>query len=170
MAKKDKDDIQHQQQPISQQRQLQQQIAQTLTERSIWVRFGWLLLRVRPLTLAQLYRIGEIVADIDQCDFKGAERINPTKVALERYSDFQLCQQVAVHIIFRSRLWRTLLGRFIRSRLTMPKYQQLIAFATHSMNASFFLTSLLSLKGIKQMTQPTRTANQTAHGDSWVEL
>ena len=41
------------------------EVANTLSEKGIWIRIGFLPFRLRPITLAQIYEMGAIANDIN---------------------------------------------------------------------------------------------------------
>ena len=52
----------------------------------------------------------------------------------------------------------------------MKKYQTMMEYYLMTIRAAFFLISFTSLKGMKEITKQTNTAEATALGDSLVEL
>ena len=139
----------------------------TITERPLLIRVGLLFFMARPLTLAQLWRVGAIVAEMPELNLEG--RFNPMAKVLERPNDFRLCTEIFIALLFRSWLSQKLFGWYIRKHLTPQQYAKLLTYTTQSFDASFFLTNLTFLKGIKTVTSQTNTDEAIALGDSLEE-
>lgn len=135
--------------------------AGVITEKSIFVFFGMIPFLVRPMTLAQIWQIGEKIGDIDEIDIEG--EFNPYQKVFSMFKDVKSANEITPIIVFRSRLMRRIFGRFIRKRMTMKKYNELLQYASLSFDASFFLQSITFLKGCSQTT--TNTKEAIARGD-----
>lgn len=131
-----------------------------LAEKAIWVRFGLIPFRIRPLTLAQIWEIGEKVQECKQLEVEG--RFNAIEKMLSAHQDIRTLQKIVVKAVFRSSVARFLFGWYIRKHTTMKRYKQVISFCSQSFNAPFFFQSLLFLRGAKQVTMNTHEA--TRHG------
>lgn len=138
--------------------------ADVITEKPIWMRFGLLYFVLRPMTMAQIYEVGALVEKTEGLALKG--EFNPIVEMLSRYQDVNTCSQVATIMLFRSRLMRKLFGWYVRHNMTMSRYKQIIEFGAITFQAGFFLTSFSFLRGAKETTKMTNTAEATALGDS----
>lgn len=141
------------------------QVAETLTERSQIMRVGLIPFRLRPLTLAQIYEMGVFASQIDAESLKGKERVQVLAEVVAHHEDARLMIKIFLICLFRTKLCRFLFGRYIRKRLTVMKMQQLIMYLSQSINANFFLTSIIFLRQTATITEPSQT---TAHGQ-WSE-
>ena len=142
------------------------EVANTLSEKGIWIRIGFLPFRLRPITLAQIYEMGAIANDINADGLEEKKKIKILAETIAHYNDARIMSKVFVICLFRSLLMRFLFGWYIRHNLTMREYEKLITFESTSFNINFFLTSIISLKKTTTMTNPNPT---TAHGQQWVE-
>ena len=143
------------------------EVANTLSEKGIWVRGGFLPFRLRPITLAQIYEMGAIANDINADGLEEKKKIKILAETIAHYNDARIMSKVFVICLFRSLLMRFLFGWYIRHNLTMREYEPLITFESTSFNINFFLASIIFLKKTTTMTNPNPT---TAHGQQWVEL
>lgn len=136
----------------------------TISEKPMYIRFGWLVFKIKPATLLQIYEAGSELEETNSLDLKG--KINPVEVLLKSYKDIDIASKIVVILMFRSLLCRLLFGRFVRHRLDMYKYQKIMDYSVLSFNATFFLTNFTFLKGVREVTKPTNTPEATARGDS----
>lgn len=141
-----------------------QQTADVLTEKPKYMRFGLLFFCLKPMTMAQIYEIGGLVEKTEGINLEG--EINPIVEMLSRYEDVETCTQVAITMLFRSRIMRKLFGWYVRRHMTMNRYQEIIEFGAITFRAGFFLTSFSFLRGAKETTKMTNTAAATVLGDS----
>ena len=141
-----------------------QKTADVITEKPKYMRFGLLYFVLRPMTMAQIYEVGALVEKTEGIDLQG--EFNPIVEMLSRYRDVDTCSKVATIMLFRSRLMRTLFGRYVRHHMTMNRYKEIIEFGAITFQAGFFLTSFSFLRGTKETTKMTNTAEVTALGDS----
>lgn len=135
-------------------------VAETLTERSKWFRVGWLWFRMKPLTLGQIYEMGEFVNDMSE-ELKVETRTNALAEMFLRYADTKQMQEIFLVCLFRRRWKRWLFRRYILHRLTVYIFHSMINFLVLSFSANFFLTSIIFLRQTKRMTEPSPT---TPHG------
>ena len=142
------------------------EVANTLSEKGIWVRIGFLPFQLRPITLAQIYEMGAIANDINADGLEEKKKIKILAETIAHYNDARIMSKVFIICLFRSLLMRFLFGWYIRHNLTMREYEKLITFESTSFNINFFLTSIIFLKKTTMMTNPNPT---TAHGQQWVE-
>ena len=142
------------------------EVANTLSEKGIWIRIGFLPFRLRPITLAQIYEMGAIANDINADGLEEKKKIKILAETIAHYNDARIMSKVFVICLFRSLLMRFLFGWYIRHNLTMREYEKLITFESTSFNINFFLTSIIFLKKTTTMTNPNQT---TVHGQQWVE-
>lgn len=134
----------------------------TIKEKGTWIRFGLLPFYIRPMTLGQIWEIGELVEKCDVIELEG--RFNAIEEILKHSKDLRLLQKVVVKAVFRSGLLRFLLGWYIKRKTTMGVYGKVISYCAESFNAPFFFQSMTFLRGSKQATMNTREAQ--VHGAS----
>ena len=116
------------------------EVANTLSEKGIWVRIGFLPFRLRPITLAQIYEMGAIANDINADGLEEKKKIKILAETIAHYDDARIMSKVFVICLFRSLLMRFLFGWYIRHNLTMREYEKLITFESTSFNINFFFT------------------------------
>ena len=133
------------------------QVAETMTERSMWIRIGWLWFRMRPLTLGQIFEMGEFTNDIDVSGLSMNLKTNVIAEMFIRHASAPLMQEIFVVCLFRRPWKRWLFRRYILKRLTMGRFQQMINFIITSFTANFFLTSIIFLRQTTRMTEPNPT-------------
>lgn len=136
----------------------------TFSEKPRLIRFGFLFFMMKPLTLAQIWEVGSVLEGQEIKPVNGD--VNVMAEMLERVDNIKAAQEIALIMLFRSRLKRTLFGWFVRSRLTMGRYQKMMEYYLMTLRAAFFLISITSLKGVKEMTKRTNTAEAIALGGS----
>lgn len=140
-------------------------VTQTILEQNVKVvKIGLFSFRIKPTTLAQVYELGAIVEQMEQLDLTG--NINIVLETLKRYTDLMAMQDIALTLLFRSRRKRAFWRPYVRKCLTMDIYKEILETGMASFKAAFFLTSITFLKGVKETTKLTNTAEATVHGDS----
>lgn len=139
--------------------------ANALCEKGVWIRFGLIPFRLKPLTLAQIWEIGENVQECKQLDIEG--KFNAIEKMLSAHQDVKTLQKIVVKAVFRSSIARFLFGWYISKHTTMNRYKQVISFCAQSFNAPFFFQSMTFLRGAKQVTMNTREVQ--VRGDSLEE-
>lgn len=142
----------------------QEKVAETISEKPRFIRFGIIPFMVRPATLTQIWEVGALVQDMNYTEMHG--RVNTLQVLLESHNDVRLCSQLVIILVFRSKLMRILLGWYVRHHLNVSRFKEVVNFMAVSFNATFFLTTFIFLKGTRQITTPTNTQEATARGDS----
>ena len=135
--------------------------ADTLTERSHWMRIGILPIRLRPLTLAQIYEMGEYIASMDSEGLKIKGIFNAAAEMLSKYKNVPLMQETFLVTAYRRRWMRRLTRHYILHRLTIKHFQKALEVIMSAYTANFFLTSIIFLRQTKPITEPRQT---TAHG------
>lgn len=135
--------------------------ADTLTEKSGWVRVGLLPFILRPLTFGQIYEMGEYVHGIDAEGLNLNDRVYPIAEMLTRYGNAKPMQEIFIIGAFRRRWTRWMFGRYVRKRLTLNHFKKLMEIVVNAYTANFFLTSIIFLRQTKPMTEPSQT---TARG------
>ena len=139
----------------------------TLSEKPRLIRFGFLYFKMKPLTLSQIWEIGSVLESQKIDPVQGD--VNVIAEMIQRTDNIKAAQDIAIIMLFRNGLHRKLFGDFIKSRLTMERYQKMMEYYLMTIRAAFFLISITSLKGVKEMTKRTNTAQATVLGDSSVE-
>ena len=148
---------------------VQKRVADTIAERPIFLWFGMIPFMVRPLTFTQLFDIGSISKDmkeVDQSKLNGRTSLSATLVY---YEEADRMSDIAVMTIFRTTWKRKLFGKFIKKRLTVRKYKKLQDYMAQTMDATFFLSTIIFLKGLNETTKPTNTPEATALGQQLAE-
>lgn len=130
--------------------------SEVISEKGAWCLFGWLPFRLRPLTLSQIWEIGEIVQQCDKLDLQG--EFYAIERMLSAHKDLKHLQNIVVKAVFRGSVARFLFGWYIRKHTTMNVYKRVISFCAKSFDAPFFFQSLTFLRGAKKVTMNTREA------------
>ena len=147
-------------------REQRQKVADTLSERPIWVRIGLFPFRVRPVTLSQIHDMGAVASEIKDIkidDLEQYRNMNIMAALIEHYKDADCMRQIAVILLFRSALMRAVFRRYIYRKLRIAHFQKLINYTAKSFDANFFLTSIIFLRRTTAMTGPSQ---MTARGQS----
>ncbi len=135
--------------------------ADALTERTVWTHIGLLPIRLRPLTLGQIYEMGEYVDKMEGDGLELEKKFNMAAEMLARYKSAEMMQETFLICAYRRRWARRLFRGYILHRLTIRKFQKALAVITDAFSANFFLTSIIFLHKTKPMTEPKQT---THHG------
>lgn len=131
--------------------------AEALVERTVWTHIGILPIRFRPLTLGQIYEMGEYIDGMEGEGLEPDKKVNVAAEMLARYKSAPLMQETYLIAAYRSRWARKLFRRYILKRLTIRKFQKAQEVITNSYGANFFLTSIIFLHKTKPMTEPKPT-------------
>lgn len=134
-----------------------QKVANALAERSHWIRVGWMHIRIKPLTLAQIYDMGAAANDINGDDLQSADKVNIIALLMKHAKDAKAMQDVFLVCAYRKKWKRWLFGKYLKSRLTVEHFNKLLATIATTFNANFFLTSIIFLSQTKIMTEPSQT-------------
>lgn len=134
-----------------------QRTAEVLTEKSLWMWVGFLLLHIKPLTLGQIYEIGTFTCDIESENLDLRRRIVPSAEMLMRYKSARQMQEIFLICAFRKRWKRWLFRHYILPRLTVAKFKKALDVVTDPCTANFFLTSIIFLRQVNAMTEPSQT-------------
>lgn len=143
---------------------VQKKVANTMAERPIILWFGCFPFMVRPLTFTQLFDIGSISKDMPEVEQKKIDGRTNVSATLLYYEEAPRMADIAVMTIFRSAWKRKLFGKFIKKRLTVSKYKKLQDYMAQTMDATFFLSTIIFLKGLNETTKPTNTPEATVLG------
>lgn len=138
-------------------------VADALSERSQWLRVGWLPIKIKPLTLSQIYDMGAAANNIDAYDLQHMEKVNIIAILVKHAKDAKALQDVFLVCAFRKKWKRCLFGRYLRNRLMVEHFNKLLTIIASTFNANFFLTSIIFLSQTKIVTEPNQT---TARGQS----
>ena len=134
-----------------------QRTAEVITEKSVWMRIGLLFLHIKPLTLGQIYEIGSFTCDIESENLDLRKRIVPSAEMLMRYKSAKQMQEIFLVCAFRRKWKRWLFRRYILPRLTVAKFKTAVDVITDPCTANFFLTSIIFLRQVNAMTEPSQT-------------
>lgn len=148
---------------------VQKKVANTIAERPIIIWFGCLPFIVRPLTFMQLFDIGSISKDMPEIEQQKIDGRTNVSATLVYYEEADRMSEIAVMTIFRSIWIRKLFRKYIKKRLTVRKYKKLQDYMAQTMDATFFLSTIIFLKGLNETTMPTNTPEVTAHGQPLAE-
>ena len=135
----------------------------TLGEEPIWVLVGLLPIKVRPITLYQMWEISSVLENVEIPEIN--ENGNAITEAMKYKDMYKIVFRVVLSILFRSKWKRSLFGRYLQKRFTMSQYRAVMTFGFESFNAAFFLGSFIFLKGAKETAKETRTAGAIHLGD-----
>lgn len=148
---------------------VQKRVADILGERPTIIWFGLLPFLIKPVTYNQIWDIGEItqnLPDLTQDKVKGLLDVSAT---LLFHAESKRMADVAVITMFRSSWMRWLFGNFVKKRLTVSRYKKLQDYMAKTMDAAFFLHTIIFLKGLKEVTKPTNMPEATVPGQPSVE-
>ncbi len=135
-----------------------EKVRNALLEQEVMIKVGWRTFRLRPLTLAQIWEMGVFANDIKEAEWGATDRINVLQEMFKHSSDAKSMCEIFIVCAFRKKVWRRFWGGYLRKRLTVMHFNQLLHFMSMSFNANFFLTSITFLGQTKIMTEPTTTA------------
>lgn len=133
----------------------------------IW--FGMLPFIVKPLTLVQIWDIGAISKDMPEVEQEKIDKLNAVSATLLYSGEAKKMADIAVLTMLRSVLMRWLFGSYIKKRLTIRKYKRLQDYMANTMDASFFLSTIIFLKGLNETTKTTNIAEVIVPGQQLVE-
>ena len=131
--------------------------AETLKEKPVKIKVGWLSFKIKPLTLMQIYEMSVFANDIKKPTWNDGEKINIISETISHGHDARLMCEVFIVCAFRKAWKRHLWGRYIRKHLDIYAFNELVKFISQSFNANFFLTSITFLTQMKIMTEPKTT-------------
>lgn len=140
-----------------------------MSERPIFIWFGFIPFLVRPLTFTQIYDLGSISKDMPEIEQQRVDGRTNVSATLLYYEEASRMSEIAVMAIFRSVWMRKLFRKFIKKRLTVRKYKKLQDYMAQTMDATFFLSTIIFLKGLNETTKPTNTPEAIVPGQPLVE-
>lgn len=132
-------------------------VAATLLEKATIIKVGLLRIKVKPLTLGQIFEMGEYSHDIKELQLETVKKMNVMQVLLAHTKDAKAMCEIFIICAFRKHWARKVFGRYIRHHLTIMHFNDLVKYISMSFNANFFLTSISFLSQTKIMTEPTTT-------------
>jgi len=132
-------------------------VAETLGEKSAFIRVGWLPIRIRPLTLHQIFEMGALANDIDMKGLESLKQFNILQQMMEHSNDAEIITKIAVVCLFRKRWKRWLFGRYVRKRIQLEHWAKITSFIATTFDGNFFLTSIIFLSRAKTLTEPQTT-------------
>ena len=143
-----------------------QRVSDALTEKPTYIRVGWKVFKARPLTLAQIYEMGTAACEINADGLNEKEnKVRVVAALIDHYNDARIMIEVFLICLFRSHIKRFLWRWYIKHRLKLNTFQELMGYVAQSFDANFFLTSIIFLRQATKMTEPSPT---TAPGQ-WSE-
>ena len=131
--------------------------ADVLTEKTRFMLVGWLPILLRPLTLGQIYEMGEFINEVDSDGLDFNEKVYPIAEMLARHTNAIQMQQIFMVGAYRRRWKRWLFRRYILHRLTIRHFDEMMNIILDAHTANFFLTSIIFLSQTKPMTEPKQT-------------
>ena len=131
--------------------------AETLKEKPVKIKVGWLSFKIKPFTLMQIYEMSVFANDIKKPSWKDNDKVNIIGEIIAHGNDARLMCEVFIVCAFRKAWKRHLFGRYIRKHLDIYAFNELVKFIGLSFNANFFLTSITFLTHTKIMTEPKTT-------------
>ena len=135
-----------------------------LGESPVWIVVGCLPIKIKPITLYQMWEISSILENVDIPEID--EKANAVTEALKFKDMYRVVFDVVICMLFRSKWKRVLLSWYIKKKFTMAHYKDVMTFGFESFGAGFFLGSFIFLKGVKRTAETTRTPVPTHLGDS----
>ena len=132
-------------------------VARTLAEQSVRIRVGAFRFKVKPLTFMQIQQMGVFANDIKAPTWKDGQKTNILPLLFEHADSARLMSEIFIVCAFRKSWTKRLFGWYIRKRLDILAFNELIKFISTSFNANFFLTSITFLTQTKIMTEPITT-------------
>lgn len=131
--------------------------AETLKEKPVKIKVGWLDFKIKPLTLMQIYEMSVFANDIKKPTWKDNDKVNIIGETIAHGNDARLMCEIFVVCAFRNTWKRRLWRRYIRKHLNIIAFNELVKFISQSFNANFFLTSITFLTQAIVMTEPQTT-------------
>lgn len=149
---------------------VQERTVEAFAERPIIVFFGCIPFIVRPITLTQIWEIGNVVKDMAQIEREKIEKIMSDVAAVLSYSNEGVnIGNIIVLFMFRSSWMRWLFGSYVKKRLTVKRHKKIQNFMARTMDPAFFLSTIIFLRGIAELTKPTNTAEVIVPGPQSAE-
>ena len=131
--------------------------ADTVNEHSSWSWVGLLPIHFKPLTLGQIYEIGEHACQLEAEGLSLQQKMLASAEMLARYKSAPQFQEIFLKVAFRSKWKRRLFRGYILKRLTVAHLQKAVEIVTDVYTANFFLTSIIFLRQANQITEPNPT-------------
>lgn len=131
--------------------------AETLKEKPVKIKVGWLDFKIKPLTLMQIYEMSVFANDIKKPTWKDNDKVNIIGETIAHGNDARLMCEIFVVCAFRNTWKRRLWRRYIRKHLNIIAFNELVKFISQSFNANFFLTSITFLTQVLTITEPLTT-------------
>lgn len=148
---------------------VQKRVADTIGERPTIIWFGMLPFFVSPITYNQIWDIGEITKDLPNITQDKINGLSDVSATLLFHEESGKMAEIAVLTMFRSSCMRWLFGGFIKKRLTVRRYKKLQDYMAKTMDATFFLHTIIFLKGLNEITKTTNTPEATLPGQPSAE-
>ena len=130
-----------------------QKVADTLLEKPKKIKVGMFAFKAYPLTLAQIYEMGVFANQIKSADFENGDKVNVMQELIKHSNDARLMQEVFIVCLFRKKWKRRLFRTYLKKRLTILHFSEIVKFLSSSFNINFFLTSITFLTQTKIMTE-----------------
>lgn len=143
---------------------VQKRVADIIGERPIIIWFGLLPFFVRPITYNQIWDIGGITQSLPTLTQDKVQGLLDVSATLEFHAEAKKKADIAVLTMFRSSWMRWLFSGFVKKRLTVNRYKKLQNYMAKTMDAAFFLHTIIFLKGLSEVTKTTNTAEVIAPG------
>lgn len=143
---------------------VQKRVADIIGERPIIIWFGLLPFFVRPITYNQIWDIGEITQSLPTLTQDKVQGLLDVSATLEFHAEAKKKADIAVLTMFRSSWMRWLFSGFVKKRLTVNRYKKLQNYMAKTMDAAFFLHTIIFLKGLSEVTKTTNIAEVIAPG------
>ena len=148
---------------------VQKRVADTIGERPTIIRFSLLPFFVYPITYNQIWDIGEITKDLPEITQDKVKGLLDVSATLLFHGESKKMAEIAVLTMFRSSWMRWLFGGYIKKRLTVRRYKKLQDYMAKTMDATFFLHTIIFLKGLNEITRTTNTPEVTPLGQPSAE-
>ncbi len=139
-----------------------------LSEKSSFVMVGMLPIVVKPLTVLQVQRIGEIAEAMGEYEETDDDLL--TRYAFRNNREAGLLADAVVVSLFRSRINRFLFGGYVKRHLDSKTLRKCVTIMRDNFDFRFFFQGTVFLRGMRRKRTEKETEGQaTARGGSWVE-
>jgi hypothetical protein len=129
-------------------------VADTITEKGIWVRFGIIPIYVSPLTFAQVTEISELLTEYKDDNSDDGETVMAVAMRnLAQSGNADIVEKIIVSAVFRRRWQRFMFGWLVRNNLTSKVYKDIFTNIISTYDLGFFLTTFLFMRGSKMKTK-----------------
>lgn len=138
-------------------------VSDTLTEKGIWIKFGLIPLYIKPLNFSQVTEIAELISKYNNKDYGNSDGKTFMSIALDNIAkegNAEIIHKICKISVFRSAWKRKVFGFIVSRNLTSEVYKKIFSCVISAYDLSFFLTSLVFMKGVKMKTKSLHTEEE----------